>query len=408
MRICCFSRTNPLQGVKGGMDIHLQLLAEGLVLRGHSVDVISTYKAGIPQLIIKGGVRYHQVPGTVFGSRRKGWPAKSVSYMFELHRKVSFDLLWSNSFDAYGLYRYRLSNIPPLIVVLAGCIAQEITSFMIALKKGIFSFKDLVLRLGGLFYSYFITQRPLLLYSDSVIAVNDVVCKDIKRLFGRHCGNKCHVVENGINTNLFYPDRLQGEKIRERLNIPSGAFVVLSVGRLSHGKGHEVAIDSIRFINRNNKKAYLVLVGDGPFRRQLEKRARGDDYIIFTGAIENESIPAYYNACDLFMMPTMTREGLPLVLIEAMACGKPVIATPCGGNINVILPGITGEFVPPGDHIALAEKIYWFMRNTQKLKDYGKNAREVAIKRYSLERMIDRYEEHMLKTVSEYKNSFKT
>ncbi len=247
MNICCIARTNYWQGVKGGMDLHAKLLGEGLVKNGHHVKMICTHHPDLPELLCKNGVLYYHLENTKLGSRRHGWAGESIKKYLSLHGEKPFDLLWSQSFDAYGIASiHPRSTYPPVLLRLAGSVAQEFktfqSNFFLHLKKP----DTLIRKALGLFYSYFITQRRLMEYADGIIVVSNVVVDDIKRLFGKRSAAKCVVVNNGIDIKHFRPEPAYRLKIRRRFGVLDNEKLLLSLGRVTHEKGHHLIIKAIK------------------------------------------------------------------------------------------------------------------------------------------------------------------
>ena len=399
MNICCFSRVNYWQGIKGGMDLHGKMLSEGLVHHGHQVSMISTYRPGNSPFLDKNGVRYYHLKNTVFGSRRHGWPQKSIRKYLNLHGEKPFDLLWSQSFDAYGITAtHPKSAYPPVVLRLAGSVVQEYRSFrsnfFLHLKKP----NSLARAALGLLFSYFVTQRPLMEYADGIIVVSTVVVDDIQRWFGEHFAAKCVVVNNGIDIDNFKPDPMIRRQIRQQYGIKENENLLLSLGRITHEKGHHLAIEAIREIERRGFDVKLMIAGKGPFLEGLKQNVITlglEKKVIFIGHIENACTVKYYNAADIFLMPTLTIEGLPFTLLEAMACTKPVIASRLGGNLTLIDDRANGLFIIPGDVNDIADKVEMLLTNHDLTTKLSSAARDTIINGYSIDKMISNYFEIM-------------
>jgi len=403
MNVCAISRTNYWQGTQGGMDRHLRLLGEGLAERGHRIVAISTAHPDMPEILEKNGVIYHHPPETVFGSRRQGWPTKSIHRYRSLHGRTPFDLLWSQSFDAYGIVSLRPKEVfPPVLLTLHGSVAQEFRSFRSNLRRLLYAPGALVRAAAGLLYSYAIVQRRLLAYADRIIAVSPVVVEDIIRLFGRGPVSKCAIIPNGIDLTRFRPDPAARKKVREQYGIFDDQKLVLSLGRITYDKGHHLAVKAVKMMGERGVDARLMIAGDGPFLNELKAWVREKGLtcrVIFTGHIDNDRTPSFYNAADVFVMPTITLEGLPFVLLEAMACEKPVIAARRGGNLALVHENENGLLVEPGQSADLAEKLAALFHAPIQCAELARNARETIKNGYSLEVMIDRYIADMEKVV---------
>jgi glycosyltransferase involved in cell wall biosynthesis len=203
----------------------------------------------------------------------------------------------------------------------------------------------------------------------------------------RPFADKCTVIHHGQDLSRFaHPDPDYAAAIRARYGpLP----LLLFVGRLRYYKGLEVLIEAMRDI-----KAHLLVVGDGPMRQEwkaLTVELALTDRVTFLGHIPDAELPAYYQACDLFILPSTHRsETWGAVQIEAMACGKPVVCTELGtGTSYVNLHGQTGLVVPPRDSTALARAINQLLANPELRRRLGKEGQRRAEQGFSKERMIE-------------------
>lgn len=206
--------------------------------------------------------------------------------------------------------------------------------------------------------------------------------------------NKCTVVPLGIPLAPFLADReLDAAELRLRFGTP----MVLFVGALRYYKGLEHLLEATRSI----PEAMLVVVGEGPMGDVWRRRAAQlglKNRVCFVGAVTAEELPAFYQACDLFVLPsTLRAEAFGLAAVEAMASGRPVITTALGtGTSYVNIHRKTGLVVPPSDSVAFAEAINHLLSNRQERSALGRAARARAESEFSLElmtrRVLDVYE----------------
>lgn len=168
----------------------------------------------------------------------------------------------------------------------------------------------------------------------------------------------------GVDEQTFRPDS-GGAEIRARLGLTDRP-VVVCVSRLVPRKGQDTLITAMPQILADVPDAVLLIVGDGPYRSDLEKLAETTGVsasVRFTGAVPWSELPAHYGAGDVFAMPCRTRrggldvEGLGIVYLEASATGLPVVAGDSGGAPDAVLEGETGYVVPGGSPTAVAERI---------------------------------------------------
>jgi len=193
-------------------------------------------------------------------------------------------------------------------------------------------------------------------------------------------------IPNGVDTERFVPlAPAQKKALRSRLDLPAAARVVVFVGRLVPEKRVDLLTGIWSSVLGTVPRARLLIVGSGPEEVKLKQRA--NDGILFLGS--QADVTPYLQAADLFVLPSAA-EGLSLALLEALACGLPVIATSVGGNPEVIRHMETGWLTPPDDPLALTEAIVTLLEDEKLQSKLRENARAHAIKNYSLVKMADR------------------
>lgn len=201
------------------------------------------------------------------------------------------------------------------------------------------------------------------------------VSEDLKRKLIKQGISSEHieVLYDGVDSQLFTPqDR---SLARKKLGINPKGKIILYVGNLEPWKGPEYLLEAFSLIPQRNNLS-LFFVGDGPERKKLEKfvRERKISRVHFAGKKSHTIIPLWMNACDVLCIPSLT-EGVPNVMLEAWACGKPVIASRVGG-IPELMHEEVGIMVPPGNPRAIADALE---KGLSKRWDEGK-IREYALK----------------------------
>ncbi len=199
--------------------------------------------------------------------------------------------------------------------------------------------------------------------------------------FLNHLGAKdAKVMHNGIDLSAF-EDRRQGGSTKT-----PGKTVITYVGRLVYGKGVQ---DLLSIFPELQGDVQLIIIGDGPYRGELEALARQVDSsrILFVGEQRPETIPGILKSTGIFVNPSYS-EGLPTSVLEACAAGCAVVATDVGGTDEIILDGVTGFLVKPGDREGLAEKINFLLENRSTREILGKNARAYVMDNFSWDRII--------------------
>ena len=204
----------------------------------------------------------------------------------------------------------------------------------------------------------------------------------------RLCGDfgvpesKVRVVRNGVPLAAF--DCSPDPVLRDMLGAGGTAPIVLTAARLHHQKGHVHLLEAAALV----PEARFVIVGDGPERETLEALARTlgvESRVRFLGY--REDIAQLLASCDLFVLPSLY-EGLPISVLEAMAAGKPVIATAIGGTREAVIDGVTGLLVPPADSRALAAGIRRVIADGSLALRLGESGRARAIAEFSSRSMV--------------------
>jgi glycosyltransferase involved in cell wall biosynthesis len=190
--------------------------------------------------------------------------------------------------------------------------------------------------------------------------------------------SRVELIPNGVDTQLFVP---AGTAPR------SGLPRVLYVGRLSPEKNLEIIVHATSSLGAG---ATVTMIGAGPLRGDLEALARARQVEIkFPGIVEQAKLPAVYGAADVFVLASFT-EGHPKVLLEAMACGVPCIASDCAGNRSLITDGETGLLFDPRRPDELAERLRQVLDDPALAARLGKAGRSLVAERYDLGILVQR------------------
>jgi phosphatidylinositol alpha-1,6-mannosyltransferase len=188
----------------------------------------------------------------------------------------------------------------------------------------------------------------------------------------------------GVDVDTFRPDG-GGARVRRQLGIAPERPVLLSVSRFIARKGQDMLIRAMSQIIGSVPDALLLLVGDGPYRRHLERLTQQQGVqrsVVFTGAVRWSDAPDWFDCADVFAMPCRTRlgglepEALGIVFLESQACGKPVIVGDSGGAPETVRHGDTGYVVNPRDPEAIAERAIPLLADRQLARDLGMKGRE--------------------------------
>jgi phosphatidylinositol alpha-mannosyltransferase len=200
---------------------------------------------------------------------------------------------------------------------------------------------------------------------DARIAVSQVALDYVSRYFSADY----QIIPNGVDTRHFH----EGVTPIDMFN--DGKTNILFVGRLEARKGFGYLLDAYRLIKPEVPECRLIQVGPGVrLRKKYEKYVRqyGLPDVSFTGYATYTDLPRYYKTSDIVCFPATGRESQGIVLLEAMALGKPVIASNIDGYSSVLNDGVEGFAVPPQDTKKLAEAILRLIKNKQMRQEMGK------------------------------------
>jgi glycosyltransferase involved in cell wall biosynthesis len=198
--------------------------------------------------------------------------------------------------------------------------------------------------------------------------------------------SKARVIPFGIDNSRFAGTPAVLEKARSLRAAWGGRPVVLAVGRMVGYKGFHVLLQAAARL-----EATVVLVGGGPEEPRL--RGLAPENVVFAGHVDDPELPAYYHACDVFCLPSLTiAEAFGMVLLEAMACGKPLVTTALPTGVSAVnRDGQTGLIVPPGNAGALWEALQSLIGDAPRREAMGRAAREVQGREYNAGLMGERY-----------------
>jgi len=251
---------------------------------------------------------------------------------------------------------------------------------------------------GHVFYGYYgpaITRLFLVLekiwarFTDRIITLTENGRRE-HVAFGVAGPDKFVAIPSGVELEPFLSVRIDVRKVKKTLGIDLRERVVGSIGRLVPVKGYRYLIQASKWVLRKRPDVTFLLVGDGPLRDELMRLAQRldvADKFVFAGHREDE--PELIAAMDLFVLPSLN-EGMGRVLVEAMAEGKPVVATEVGGVADVVVDRQTGLLVPPKDPEAMAEAILKLLQDEKLARRMGVEGRKRVYPRYSAKVMVEK------------------
>ena len=218
--------------------------------------------------------------------------------------------------------------------------------------------------------------------TDTLTYLGEYTRSRIAAAVGPQAAARMRQVPPGVDEKTFHPDS-GGAEVRAALGLSSRP-VVVCVSRLVPRKGQDTLIRALPGVLAAEPDTVLLIVGDGPYRGDLEKLAASvgvSASVRFTGAVPWSELPAHYGAGDVYAMPCRTRrggldvEGLGIVYLEASATGLPVVAGDSGGAPDAVLEGETGYVVPGRDRDALTERLVTLLQDPSLRARMGERGR---------------------------------
>jgi len=345
----------------GGMEIATQNIARYLAKDGNEVHVVTSLDSGLPEEIQKDNFFIHgasypkiKILGTIIF-----WIK-----CFFLIKKINPEIVHSQTIQmgSPSFLAKKFWGIP-YIVYCRGSDVYFPWKFKKIISKMVFN------------------------SADAIIALTDDMRNELKK----YCKKDIIVIPNGIDLEKF--KGFSKQAVRDKFKIHFNKKVILFVGNLRSVKGIDYLIGAMNSIKEKVPEAVLLLVGDGEQKKELEEMVKHlnlEENIIFSGKVLNKYIPEYMSASDIFVLPSLS-EGFPMVILEAMASGLPIVATKVGGIPEVVKDGENGLLVEPKNSKQIAEKVLLLLENNELREKISNNNIEKA-KEYSWRNTIDKIE----------------
>jgi len=277
-----------------------------------------------------------------------------------------------NDFDIIHLHNPLVPNIKteiPTVTTMHGSMIENARAMELIDLKSFFS------KVLGRTFSYNISKN-LMKSSDIVITISDSVAQQIKKYYRV---DNLKIIPNGVDVNKFHPTKNREDYI-------------LYVGRLGHGKGLFDLLEASKLlVNLIDTK--ILIAGKGELEGKIRQRIKKDglDNVVLLGQVDQKELVGLFQKAKIFIFPSHY-EGLPTVVLEAMASGIPIITTSVSGCRDLIEDGYNGILIPPGSPDKLYESIKDLLNDPSYRKNLGKNARLSAEYNYSWDEVSNQIE----------------
>ena len=361
--------------VLGGSEIEAQRVASGLIARGHQVRVLCSGGGPMPKVrewVDPVGVPVSILTRDATGATKDRLFAVQVALNL-IDRRDEYDIVY---FLMQGLH---LAAGLPTAHALGKTIVMKISGDgIISMLQG--------LRLGRLELGWLMKWRV------PVMLLNDNMMREAESAGFRR--DQLVWMPNPVEIDKFRPaESGEASEWRSTRGIPQDAFCVVYTGRLSHEKGIRELFHGFAGAVREIPNAFLILVGDGPMRAELESLASSlgmADRVRFVGRVPLMEVPFWLRAGDVFAL-TSPNEGFSCALVEAMASGLPCVVSDIPANRQLVEDGVQGITVPY-DGIDRISAAFRQLASDQPTRHaMGAESRQTA-ENYSIERVVDLYE----------------
>lgn len=396
MRICVLTRVVAAHGFGGGMEVHAAQLAASLQRRGHQLCILTTALANGQPALDPGPppIHYLAAPPARYSS---AWWRESATAFQRLHAVEPFDLVWSQSAGGLGYLEHLQPRLRvPCVAIMHGSARGEMARRSLGFPAPR-SLARLLVYLPTALQMGWRWRRCGPRLALAIVPSEELARENRRELYLPP--NRLRVVPLGVDLERFHPDPTAGAGLRARLALTPETPLLLFVGRLVHQKGAHLALAALAHLAASGSSAHLLIAGDGPEGgrlRALAARLGLAERVHWLGHLPHGEVRSAYAAADVCLLPWLGRESFPLTLLEALACGCPVVASAVGSAPSILNMADVGRLVPPGDAAALACATADVLKDGQSRRQMSAAARQLAEDAFGLETMAGRTEELFL------------
>ncbi|MGC1183894.1 MAG: glycosyltransferase family 4 protein [Candidatus Dormiibacterota bacterium] len=335
----------------GGVGEHVRHLASELGRQGHEVRILAP-SAGGREKVVEGVIPLGRpIPIPANGSVAR------ISLSFHLSRKIR-EILEAERFDIVHLHEPLMPALPVTVLRTNG-EGVNVGTFHAYARQNL-----------GYYYGRPLLRR-LFRRLDGCIAVSEPA----KTFVSRYFPADYTVIPNGIDPGVFNPSVPPASGISS-----PNRQTILFLGRLEERKGLGTLLEAYSLLRQVRADCQLVVVGNGPLRRGYQRRVEeeGIPDVNFCGFIPEADKASYFTAADIYCAPNTGKESFGVILLEAMASGRPVVATAIDGFRQVISDGVEGLLTPPGDEAQMAATLARLLDNPGLRQQMGERGRRAA------------------------------
>lgn len=195
---------------------------------------------------------------------------------------------------------------------------------------------------------------------------------------------KSSLLMNAVDVEKFFPDTILRNNARKHFKLPEDYFAIIFVGRIEKAKGPGRLLDCVPFLKEKNLSFHIFLAGEGTYKPYIEKSVKTKNYdtnVTFLGHLPHEKLTYFYNMADVLVLPSET-EGVPMVILEALACGTPVVASNVGGIPDIIVDGINGIVIDDVSPKKLTSTIIEILSKKIKRKEISKSVEPFSVNNF--------------------------
>jgi glycogen synthase len=357
--------------IVGGLSRHVVGLATHLSEQGHEVHVLTAGKHNLPSFEVMNGIIVHRVrPVNEYDDHFLSWIAGlNMAMAFkadQLVEEIDFDLIHAHDWlvGAAAISLKELVEIPLLTTIHATEHGRN---------NGIYTEMQQFIHEK---------EQQLIIESDQIIVCSEYMKDELNRVFLLQNKN-ITVIPNGIEPLTVK------KKIAEVIPELADKKYIFSIGRIVEEKGFETIIEAAAIAKEKKQNFIFVIAGKGPMLTEYQNQVivRGlEGYVSFIGYVTDEQRNALIEACELAVIPSLY-EPFGIVVLEAMALGKPTVVSNTGGMKGIIKHLQTGMLMVPGNPKSLLEQIEFLLNQPEKAKEIGSKGKQIVQSLYGWKRI---------------------